>query len=134
MQEAVLVMRRSDSNARRPNERFCRPDNCRRRPTGTVAQAHGASARDPRTRRSVQQRSTATTARSNTFGFIQMCPGQREQGYKQLLRGVRDEEVAGSNPATPTTVLPCQSGIPRSVRELLPGLSDQLSDSRRIKG
>jgi hypothetical protein len=24
------------------------------------------------------------------------------------LRGVRDEEVAGSNPVTPTTILPCQ--------------------------
>jgi len=42
----------------------------------------------------VQQRSTATTALSSTFGFIQMRPGQRKQGYKQLLRGVRDEEVA----------------------------------------
>jgi Transposase IS116/IS110/IS902 family len=31
-------------------------------------------------RRSVQQRSTATTAPSNTFGFIQMRPGQREKG------------------------------------------------------
>ena len=29
--------------------------------------------------KSVQQRSTATTAPSNTFGFIQMRPGQREK-------------------------------------------------------
>jgi hypothetical protein len=50
----------------------------------------------------VQQRSTATTALSSTFGFIQMRPGQRKQGYKQRLRGVRDEEVTGSNPVTPT--------------------------------
>lgn len=35
---------------------------------------------DLRIRRSVQQRSTATTAPSNTFGFIQMRPGQREKG------------------------------------------------------
>jgi hypothetical protein len=34
---------------------------------------------DLRIRRSVQQRSTATTAPSNTFGFIQMRPGQREK-------------------------------------------------------
>ena len=53
-------------------------------------------------RRSVQQRSTATTALFNAFGFIQMRPGQRKQGNKRLLRGVRDEEVAGSNPVTPT--------------------------------
>jgi hypothetical protein len=57
-----------------------------------------------RTSRSeVQQRSTATTALYNTFGFIPTGPGQRKQGYKRLLRGVRDEEVAGSNPVTPTT-------------------------------
>jgi hypothetical protein len=31
-----------------------------------------------------------------------MRPGQRKQGYERLLRGVRDEEVAGSNPVTPT--------------------------------
>jgi hypothetical protein len=37
---------------------------------------------------------------SNAFGFIQMRPGTRKQGYKRLLRGVRDEEVAGSNPVT----------------------------------
>jgi hypothetical protein len=42
---------------------------------------------------SVQQPSTATTALSNTFGFIQMRPGERDQGSKQLLRGVRDQEV-----------------------------------------
>jgi hypothetical protein len=35
---------------------------------------------DLRIRRSVQHRSTATTAPSNTFGFIQMRPGQREKG------------------------------------------------------
>ena len=44
-----------------------------------------------RTRRSVQQRSTATTALSNTFGFIHMRPGQRKQSYKRLLRGVPDD-------------------------------------------
>jgi hypothetical protein len=68
---------------------------------------------------SVQQQSTATTELFSTFAFIQMRPDQRKQGSRRLLRGVRDEEVAGSNPVTPTTVLPCQSGIPRSVRELL---------------
>jgi hypothetical protein len=31
-----------------------------------------------------------------------MRPGQRKQSYERLLRGVRDEEVAGSNPVTPT--------------------------------
>jgi hypothetical protein len=31
------------------------------------------------------------------------APGQRKWRYKRLLRGVRDEEVAGSNPVTPTT-------------------------------
>src|SRR5215212_9183595 len=31
-----------------------------------------------------------------------MRPVQRKQGCKRLLRGVRDEEVAGSNPVTPT--------------------------------
>ena len=41
---------------------------------------------------------------SNAFGFIQMRPGTRKQGYKRLLRGVRDEEVAGSNPVTPTII------------------------------
>jgi hypothetical protein len=73
----------------------------------------------------VQQRSTAATALSSTFGFVQMRPGQRKQGYKRLLRGVRDEvlsdqlsdydgdigrasgmlhteEVTGSNPVSPT--------------------------------
>ena len=60
--------------------------------------AHG-----PRTCRSVQQRSTAATALSNTFGFIQARPGERKRAYKRLLRGVRDEEVAGSNPVTPTS-------------------------------
>ena len=75
--------------------------NRRARPRGVCA--------DLRTRSSVQQQSTATTAPSDTFGFIQMRPGQREQGYKWLLRGVRDEEVAGSNPVTPTSVRPCQS-------------------------
>jgi hypothetical protein len=34
-----------------------------------------------------------------------MRPRQPEQGYKRLLRGVRDEEVAGSNPVTPTLVM-----------------------------
>ena len=33
-----------------------------------------------RTYGSEGQRSTATTAPSNTFGFIQMRPGQREKG------------------------------------------------------
>jgi hypothetical protein len=61
--------------------------------------------RDLRTRRSVQQQSTATTGLFNAFGFIQMRPGQHEQGYKRLLRGVRDEEVAGSNPVTPDYVV-----------------------------
>ena len=55
-------------------------------------------------RRSVQQQSTATTALSNAFGFIQMRPGQRKQGNKRLLRGVRDEEVAGLNAITPTNI------------------------------
>jgi diacylglycerol kinase family enzyme len=32
------------------------------------------------------------------------APGQRKWRYKRLLRGVRDEEVAGSNPVTPTTL------------------------------
>jgi hypothetical protein len=41
---------------------------------------------------------------SNAFGFIQMRPGTRKQGYERLLRGVRDEEVAGSNPVTPTII------------------------------
>jgi hypothetical protein len=54
--------------------------------------------------RKVQQESTAATALSSTFGFIQMCPGEREQGSKRLLRGVRDEEVAGSNPVTSATL------------------------------
>ena len=57
-------------------------------PVGTVQLApstdcHGLWDRpgpDLRIRRSVQQRSTATTAPSNTFGFIQMRPGQREKG------------------------------------------------------
>jgi hypothetical protein len=57
----------------------------------------------------VQQRSTATTALSNTFGCIQMRPDERKRGHQRLLRGVQDEEVAGSNPVTPTTVRPCQS-------------------------
>jgi hypothetical protein len=35
----------------------------------------------------------ATTALSNAFGFIQMRPGQRKQGNKRLLRGVRAEAV-----------------------------------------
>jgi hypothetical protein len=48
---------------------------------------------DLRTRRSVQQRSTATTALFSTFGFIQTRPGQRKQGYKRLLPGVQDEEA-----------------------------------------
>src|SRR5205809_574101 len=52
----------------------------------------------------VQQRSTATTAPSNTFGIIHMYLGQREQRFKRILRGVRDEEVAGSNPVTPTAL------------------------------
>ena len=50
-------------------------------PVGTAR--HGLWDRpgpDLRIRRSVQQRSTATTAPSNTFGFIQMRPGQREKG------------------------------------------------------
>ena len=51
---------------------------------------------------SVQQQSTATTELFSTFAFIQMRPDQRKQGSKRLLRGVRDEEVAGSNPVTPT--------------------------------
>jgi hypothetical protein len=46
---------------------------------------------DLRTRRSVQQRSTATTARSKAFGFVQMRPDQAKQGYERLLREVRDE-------------------------------------------
>jgi hypothetical protein len=40
-----------------------------------------------------------------------MRPGQRKQGYERLLRGVRDEEVAGSNPVTPTSKLPSQQHI-----------------------
>src|SRR5215211_3191286 len=52
---------------------------------------------------SEQQQSTATTALSNAFGFIQMRPGERKQGNKRLLRGVHTEEVTGSNPVSPTT-------------------------------
>jgi hypothetical protein len=54
-------------------------------PVGTaraVNDCHGLWDRpgpDLRIRRSVQQRSPATTAPSNTFGFIQMRPGQREK-------------------------------------------------------
>jgi hypothetical protein len=48
---------------------------------------------DLRTRRSVQQRSTATTARFKAFDFVQMRPDQAKQGYERLLRGVRDEVV-----------------------------------------
>jgi len=40
-----------------------------------------------------------------------MRAGQRKHGFLRVLRGVRDEEVAGSNPVTPTTVHPCQSAI-----------------------
>jgi hypothetical protein len=53
---------------------------------------------------SVQQQSTATTELFSTFAFIQMRPDQRKQGSRRLPRRVRDEEVAGSNPVTPTTV------------------------------
>jgi hypothetical protein len=49
---------------------------------------------DLRTRRSVQQRSTATTVLSNTFGFIKMRPGQRQRGSKRFVRGVRDEVLS----------------------------------------
>jgi hypothetical protein len=90
---------------------------------------------DLRTRWSVQQRSTATTALSNTFGFIQMRPGQRKQGYERLLRGVRDEEVAGSNPVTPTSGMPGQIHIEmldRSVRAASTAASQsKMSPSRR---
>ena len=49
---------------------------------------------------SEQQQSTATTALSNAFGFIQMRPGQRKQGNKRLLRGVWAEAVTShSHPA-----------------------------------
>jgi hypothetical protein len=60
-------------------------------------------AADLRTRRSVQQRSTATTALFSTFGFIQMRPDLRKRGYKRLMRGVHTEEVTGSNPVSPTS-------------------------------
>jgi hypothetical protein len=47
----------------------------------------------PTDQKSVQQRSTATTALPSTFGFIQMRLGRHKQRYEWLLRGVRDEEV-----------------------------------------
>jgi hypothetical protein len=47
------------------------------------------------TERSIQQRSTATTARSNAFGSILMRADQCKQGFMRRLRGVRDEEVTG---------------------------------------
>jgi hypothetical protein len=72
----------------------------------------------------VQQRSTATTALSNAFGCSQMRPDQRKRGQRRLLRGVRDEEVAGSNPVTPTTVRPCQHRFRWSARVDHQGLSD----------
>jgi hypothetical protein len=46
-----------------------------------------------------------------------MRPRQREQGYKRLLRGVRDEEVAGSNPVTPTNF------FDNEITPVSPGLS-----------
>jgi hypothetical protein len=42
---------------------------------------------------SVQQRSTATSALSNTFSLIQMPLANVNKSYKRRLRGVRDEEV-----------------------------------------
>ena len=45
----------------------------------------------------VQQRPHCPTCLASSRGG----PGQRKQGYKRLLRRVRDEEVAGSNPVTP---------------------------------
>jgi hypothetical protein len=93
------------------DERFARTVAVDQTVTRTQLDGPRTPSLDLRTRWSVQQRSTATTALSNTFGFIQMRPGQRKQGYERLLRGVRDEEVAGSKPVTPTTVRPCQSAF-----------------------
>jgi hypothetical protein len=61
---------------------------------GNVGARHWTSCPDLLTRWPVQQRSTATTAGSSTFGVIHTRPGRREQGSKRLLRGVRDEEVS----------------------------------------
>jgi hypothetical protein len=91
-------MRRSDSNSRRPNDRV-HPAAVAANLRGTVAQAPRSIRPDLRTRRPSQQRSTATTARSNTFGSVQMRAGQRKQGFMRLLRGIRDEAAMGSNRA-----------------------------------
>ena len=80
--------------------------------------------RDLRTRRSVQQQSTATTALLNAFGFIQIRPGQREQGYKRLLPRVRDEEVAGFKSCHPDHRRPGQ----RTFVSDWPGSTGPLSD------
>jgi hypothetical protein len=64
---ARLVMRRPDSGSRRPND-WVHPAKCAANLREPSHRRFGALLL--RTRRSVQRRSTATTARSNAFGFI----------------------------------------------------------------
>ena len=72
--------------------------------SGTAADAPPTQAYEAGGQYSSEVHQTAPL--SNAFGFIQMRTGQREQGSKGLVRGVRDEEVAGSDPVTPTRTVP----------------------------
>src|SRR5215207_1281358 len=53
--------------------------------------------------RSAHQRSTATTPALRGSARVSVRDVARERRSSRQLRGVRDEEVAGSNPVTPTT-------------------------------
>jgi hypothetical protein len=59
----------------------------------------------------VQQQSTATTLPNTDTHPALKCSDQHNHHSVQPPRRVRDEEVAGSNPVTPTTVQPCQSAF-----------------------
>jgi hypothetical protein len=50
----------------------------------------------------VQHKSTATTLRNIDAGRASKCSDKHDRSSTQRSRRVRDEEVAGSNPVTPT--------------------------------
>jgi hypothetical protein len=62
-----------------------------------------------------------------------MRPDEAKQGYERLLRGVRDEEVADSNPVTPDQWNACQMHICIDLhRDRLVGMPKQSHDHARM--